>query len=236
MPARRYQRSSSPPPSRLSLTTLLRRISFYFIILLAFPGCGTKSQGPLAYITNERDGTITVIDISSDMVVSTIKVGARPRGIRLGPDHKTIWVALSYPTNESQGEDKIAIIDTDSEKVIGKYDAGTDPEQFVVNRDGTRLYIANEDAGTASVTDIKANHVIAAMPVGLEPEGVALSPDGRWVYITSESSSTVAVIDTQTNQVVKTFMVGARPREAVFSPDGSRAFVTAENGGTVSVV
>ena len=203
---------------------------------LCLTSCSKKPKGPLAYVTNERDGTISVIDLTNHRTVSTIKVGARPRGIQLGPDQKTIWVALSYPTNQSQGEDKIAVIDCATEQIVAKYDAGTDPEQFVVNHDGTRLYIANEDAGTASVTDVKANRVIAAMPVGLEPEGVALSPDGRWVYVTSESSSTVAVIDTATNQVIKTFLVGARPREAVFQHDGSRAYVTAENGDTVSVV
>src|SRR3989440_3883246 len=162
----------------------IRAITFVVFLanLLLFPtSCATKPKGPLAYVSNERDGTITVIDTATDRAVSTIKVGARPRGIQLGPDQKTICVALSYPTNQSSGEDKIAVIDCASEQVVAKYDAGTDPEQFVVNRDGTRLYIANEDAGTASVTDVKQNKVIASMPVGLEPEGVALSPDGRWV-------------------------------------------------------
>ena len=106
----------------------------------------------------------------------------------------------------------------------------------MLDKAAAKLYIANEDAGTASITDVKANRVIASFAVGLEPEGAAISPDGRWVYITSESSSTVSVIDTQTNQVVTTFLVGARPREAVLTPDSSRAHVTAENGNTVSVV
>jgi YVTN family beta-propeller protein len=114
--------------------------------------------------------------------------------------------------------------------------ASTDPENFAIDDRATRLYIANEDAGTASITDVKANRVVASMPVGLEPEGAAMSPDGRWVYITSEASSTVTVIDTQNGQVVKTFLVGARPREAAFSPDSSRAYVTAENGNVISVV
>ena len=209
---------------------------FLIVLLTLLSSCSRKPNGPLAYVTNERDGTLTVIDTATERVVSTIKVGARPRGIQLGPDRKTIWVALSYPTNQSQGEDKIAVIDIATGAITKKFDAGTDPEQFVVNKDGSRLYIANEDAGTASVTDTTANKVIAAMPVGLEPEGVALSPDGRWVYITSESSSTVAVLDTQTNQILKTFLVGARPREAVFTPDGTRAYVTAENGDNVCVI
>jgi YVTN family beta-propeller protein len=144
-------------------------------------------------------------------------------------------VAISYPTNEAHGEDTIAEIDING-NVIAKYDAGTDPENFAIDNRATRLYIANEDAGTASITDVKANRVIATMPVGLEPEGAAMSPDGRWVYITSEASSTVTVIDTQKGQVVKTFLVGARPREVAFSSDSARAYVTAENGNVISVV
>ena len=78
------------------------------------------------------------------------------RGIRLNPDRTRVWVAISYPTNESQGEDKIAELDLKG-NVIAKYEAGTDPENFVVNDHATRLYIANEDAGTASITTVKAN-------------------------------------------------------------------------------
>src|ERR1051325_2743536 len=203
--------------------------------LLFVAACSHKPSGPLAFVTNERDGTITVIDTHTDRVYSTIKVGGRLRGIRLSPDKQKIWVAISYPSNQSQGEDKIAELDRDGD-VLAKYEAGTDPENFAIDDHATRLYIANEDAGTASITDIKANRVIASMPVGLEPEGAAISPDGRWVYITSESSSSVSVIDTSTGQVVKQFLVGARPREAVFTSDSARAYISAENGNVVSVV
>ena len=208
-------------------------VKYSFLLLLA--ACSSKPSGPLAFVTNERDGTITVIETKTDRVYSTIKVGGRLRGIRLSPDKQRIWVAISYPTNQSTGEDKIAELDLNG-NVVAKYEAGTDPENFAIDDRATRLYIANEDAGTASITDIKANRVITSMAVGLEPEGAAISPDGRWVYITSESSSSVSVIDTGTGEVVKQFLVGARPREAVFTSDSARAYITAENGNVVSVV
>src|SRR5215211_3224474 len=226
--------AKDPPWSPAGVAPLRRCVSILlFIITLA--SCTSKPAGPLAFVTNERDGTITVIDTGTDHVRSTIKLGGRLRGIRLSPDRTRIWVAISFPSNQSQGEDKIAELDFDG-NIIAKYEAGTDPENFVVDDNATRLYIANEDAGTASITDIKANRVIASMPVGLEPEGAAISPDGRWVYITSEASSTVSVIDTQSGDVVKQFLVGARPREAAFTADSARAYVTAENGNVISVV
>src|SRR5207237_6399471 len=103
-----------------------------------------------------------------------------------------------------------------SYKAVAHYEAGTDPECFALGRDGTHLYVANEDAGTASITDLSTGSRETRW-VGLEPEGVAVSPDGRWVYVTSESSSSVSVIDTATGEVVKTFLVGARQREPAVS-------------------
>src|SRR2546423_2072211 len=206
------------------------------LIFALLSSCTREMRGPLAFVSTERDGTITIINTATNRVVSTIQVGARARGIHLSPDNSHLFVALSYPTNSRRGEDKIAEIDVASGSVIAKYDAGTDPENFIISADGARLYIANEDAGTASVTDMKTNHVVATMVVGFEPEGVALSPDGRWIYVTSETNSMVSVIDAQSNKVIKTFLVDARPREAAFSPDGAWAYVSAENGGTVSVV
>src|SRR5689334_21832416 len=76
--------------------------------LLFIASCTHKPAGPLAFVSNERDGTITVIDTSTDRVYSTIKVGGRLRGIRLSPNKQKVWVAISYPSNQSQGEDKIA--------------------------------------------------------------------------------------------------------------------------------
>src|SRR5215210_5613970 len=104
-------------------------------LLQILSACNKDRTGTLAYVSNERDGTITVINTVTDTVVSTIKVGARPRGIHMTPDNRMVGVALSMPSNQKQGEDKIAFIDTASESIAAEYDAGTDPEQFVLNKD-----------------------------------------------------------------------------------------------------
>jgi putative membrane protein len=217
-----------------------RRVGQTLVLLICVPmlfSCARTPSGPRAYVSNERDGTVTVIDTKTDRVVATINVGARPRGIRTSPDGKLVYVALSFSSQQTPGTiNKIAAIDHNTGKVVGQYDAGTDPEQFAVSNDGRRLFISNEDVGTASIVDTSSGKVISTVVVGIEPEGVTISPDGRWVYVTAETSNTVSVIDTQSNEVVATFMVGARPRDSAFSPDGTRAYVTAELGRSVAVV
>ncbi len=190
---------------------------------------------PLAYVSNERSSTISVIDTATDRVVRTIPIGPRPRGMDV--QGKRLFVALSDDQPQATGDkDAIGLVDALSGRLLRKFHAGTDPERLVVSRDGRLLIAANEDAGTASITEVETNKVLATLVVGIEPEGVALSPDGRWVYVTAETSNTVSVIDLSARKVVSNFLVDPRPRDVAFAPDGRRAYVTAEIGGSVSVV
>ena len=221
----------------------LRARSFFLIFAfcllpLAFLGACASRRGPLAYVTNERDGTVTVIDTAGDRVVETWRIGGRLRGVRLSADGRTVYVASSTPSGKSYDarENHVAAIDAGTGEVSQKYEVGTDPEQLAVLPDGSRLYASNEDAGTATVVDIKTGKALATLVVGIEPEGVTASHDGRWVYVTAETSNTVSVIDTRTDAVASTFIVDSRPRDAAFSPDGARAYVTTEIGRTLVVV
>src|SRR5256714_14282399 len=84
------------------------RAVFYFLsfafCLFTFAflvGCAARPRGPLAYVTNERDGTITVIDTATDRVVSTFNVGGRLRGVRVGSDGARVYVAASTPSGKN---------------------------------------------------------------------------------------------------------------------------------------
>jgi PQQ-dependent catabolism-associated beta-propeller protein len=194
-------------------------------------------EGRYLVISNEGSGDVSVVDAASGAVVSRIRVGSRPRGIRTSGDGRFVYVALSddAPTLETE-EDGIAVIDLRRGEVVRRYSAGTDPEVFDLSLDERHLYASNEDAGTATVTDLATGEIIATLLVGIEPEGVATSPDGRWVYVTAETSNTVSVIDTRTNTVAASFLVEVRPRAAAFSPVRPVAYVTNEISATVSVV
>ncbi|HEX8500375.1 MAG TPA: beta-propeller fold lactonase family protein [Pyrinomonadaceae bacterium] len=207
-------------------------------LLVAAPSCREGPRGPFAYVTNERDGTVAVIETAGDRVVETWRIGGRLRGVRVSGDGRTVYVASSTPPGKGYdaAENHVAAVDAATGKVVRTYEVGTDPEQLAVLPDGSRLYASNEDAGTASVVELKTGRTLGTLVVGIEPEGVRASPDGRWVYVTAETSNTVTVIDTRTDAVAATFMVDARPREAAFSPDGARAYVTTEIGRTLVVV
>jgi YVTN family beta-propeller protein len=206
-------------------------------------------QGPYGvYVTNEVSGDLSVIDPATHRLIATLPLGKRPRGIRVAPDRAELYIALSGSpisrpgTDESKlpppdrAADGIGVVKVTALTLATILRGPQDPEQTSVGRDGTRLYIANEDKGTASVLDIASGKTVAEFEVGGEPEGVTTSPDGRFVYVTSEEDNQVSVIDTTANRVVKQIAVGPRPRDSAFLPDSSRAYVTSENGASISVV
>jgi YVTN family beta-propeller protein len=215
-------------------------------------GCAVKVETPApaarVYVTNEASGELSVIDVATHTVIATVPLGKRPRGIQASRDGKLLYVALSGSpfappgTDESKlpppdrTADGVAVIDAVSHKVLKMLDVGPDPEQAAVSADGTRLFVANEDAAMASVFDLNTGKVIHTVKVGEEPEGVTLRPDGKMVYVTSEDEGTVYAIDTTTYAVAGKIAVGHRPRSIAFLADGSKGYVTLENDGAVAVV
>jgi YVTN family beta-propeller protein len=84
--------------------------------------------------------------------------------------------ALSDIVANVQGEsDGIAVIDIPTRRVVAQFDSASDPEQFAVSPDGRRLLMSNEDADTASITQVSSGRVVATLAGGIEPEGVAIS-------------------------------------------------------------
>src|SRR6267154_211304 len=123
-------------------------------------------RGPRVYVSNEDSNNISVIDSITDEITGTIFVGKRPRGIRLSPDGKTLFVALSGSPKEPPGThdagrlpadraaDGVALVDVATEKLLRTIPSGQDPECFDLTPDGKVLYVSNEEAGQATVVEI----------------------------------------------------------------------------------
>ena len=216
---------------------------------MALAACGhhDSSRAPRIYVSNEIDGTVSVIDTQKREVVSTVQVGKRPRGLHVSRDGKYLYVALSGSPRGGPGVDEsklppadrsadgIGVVDLATLKVVKTISSGPDPESFDLVGDDT-LVVSNEDAGEASIVSVHDGTVRARVAVGSEPEGVATSPDGKLVLVTSEGEARVSVLDPTGPRVVAAIPTGTRPRGIAFSRDGATAFVTAENDGTVTVV
>jgi YVTN family beta-propeller protein len=195
----------------------------------ASPGdAGAEEPGEYVYVTKEDSRNITVIDARDASVVTTIEVGNAPARGKVSPDGRSVYVALSGspkrpPARFSDAEcekqkpdpakDGVAVVDVVSRRLVRTLPAGSDPEAFDVSPDGSRLFVSNENAGSASIIDLAKGTVILSAKTGTEPEGVRFAPDGRIFWVTAETDRNVTGIDTQSGAVVGVIEVALRPSD-----------------------
>ena len=106
------------------------------------------------WVTNEKDNTVSVIDIGTMEVTRTIPTGERPRGITFSHDYSVVYICTS-------DSDAVQVMDPVSGEILHDLPSGEDPEQFVLHPDDRRLYIANEDDAITTVVNTQTRKVVA---------------------------------------------------------------------------
>ncbi len=206
------------------------------------------AKGPRIYVSDEVSGELTVIDATTMKQLEQIKIGTRPRGIHASPDGKTIYIALSGTPIGGPGVDEstlppsdhtkdgIGVFDVAQNKLVKIIPGGSDPENFDLSADGSKIYVSNEDEQAVSILDTATGKLEATMKMGAQPEGVKVSHSGKFVYVTSEEDGTIAVMDPVAKKITATFKVGHRPRNVAFTSDDKFAWINAENDASVTLI
>src|SRR3954468_10472280 len=144
--------------------SVLERTMFRLLLSLPLSALATEpARAFMAYVSNEKSNTVSVIDTNKWEVVRTIKVGQRPRGIAFTRDQKYVLVAVG-------DDDTIQMIDTKTNEIVDTLPSGPDPELFVQDHDGKILFVANENDNTVTIIDIEKRARLGEVAVGVEPE------------------------------------------------------------------
>jgi len=72
--------------------------------VLAVPA--RAADGPRIYVSNEDSGEITLVDPGTGQFLKRIGLGKRPRGIKLAPGGKLLYVARSGSPNSGPDVDE----------------------------------------------------------------------------------------------------------------------------------
>jgi YVTN family beta-propeller protein len=127
------------------------------------------NNGEIAYVTNKGDGTLSVIDVPSGLVKDTLIVGQGAHALRVSPDGKRVYIALSK-------ENAVAIVDPTHLKVLKKIPVGKLPEQIDLSRDGKWLFASNNAEASMSIINIERRKVTKTVSVGEGAYGVQAVP------------------------------------------------------------
>jgi YVTN family beta-propeller protein len=195
-------------------------------------GIAITPDGRYAYVANQLDSTISVIDTNAGTVSTTISLpsGTTLANIAIAPDGKH-----AYAT--APGPGAVIVVDTATNAAVGApIVVGGAALGLAVSPDGSQVYVANNDnLGSVSVIDTATNTVVTTFSGLSYPFAVTFSPDGKLAYVTGGGSAFLAIIDTASQTVVNTLTTVGGTSIAV-TADGRQAYVSSENGNTVTVV
>jgi YVTN family beta-propeller protein len=107
--------------------------------------------------------------------------------------------------------------------------------------DNTRVVVANRDANTVSVIQVRSGsadvHIkLAEIPVGIEPHCVAITPDNLRAFVTNAVDGTVSAVSLVSFRLLATIPVGTEPRGCALTPSGGTLYVANHTSGSVSII
>lgn len=199
----------------------------FLLVVFSPSGWAVAQCESLAYIPNQTDNNISVIDTASRSVIATIPAASSPQSLAVAPNGKTVYVFNNI------GD--IFVIDTLTNSIVDTIST-TRVRGGAVLSDSSELYVSNINVDTVSVIDTSTNTITDTIPTGDAPNLVAAHPDGSTVYVTIQNTAGVTVIDTATKSVTTTIPVGSIPLGITVTPDGSEVWAANFVGDTISVI
>ena len=152
-------------------------------------------DGKRLLVANADNGSVTVVDATTNKALREIAVGDKPEGVA--------WIGngpLAAVT--VYRDDTVAFVDTDKGTVVEKLRVPDEPYGIVITRDGSRAYVTHEYPGTVSEIDVREHKVLREMKAGAMVRGLALSADEKRLYVTEFYTGVLHALDRDKGVVV----------------------------------
>jgi YVTN family beta-propeller protein len=181
------------------------------------------------YVTNSDGNDVTIIDLATKKVLSSIEVGPHPHGIAVPAAQDVVYVTI-----EGKDPGELVAIDPVTDKIIWRMDVGREPNQLAVTPDGKFAYVPTNDNGNWDVVDLQKKQVIKRIPVGGRPHNTVCSPDGKHMYLAPMGSpKKVTIVEVATHEPVGVIAFSDVVRPIALSKDEKRFY--AEVDGLVGM-
>ena len=185
-------------------------------------------DGSKAYVANDDDGTISVINTITNQVTATIPVGTYALYVTISPDGSKLYVT-DYMNNVFYAVDATTYAILATLKI---------PEAFglAVSPDGSKIYAGSYNTYDVYVIDAKIFSVITTINVERYPQSLVISPDGKWMYTANSQADDVSIVNLLTNTVVASIPVRINPQTISLTSDGTMLYVPNAGSNAVSAI
>lgn len=175
------------------------------------------------YVTNSAGDDVTIIDIASNKVLKTIRVGPHPHGIAVPAAQNFILVTI-----EGTKPGELLWLDPRTDTITHRMEVGPEPNQLAVTPDGKIAYVPCSD-GYWDVVDLGERKVVKRIFTGGRPHNTLCSADGKHMYLAPMGApKRVTITDTATHEIVGEIPFSDSVRPIAVTADEKRFFANVD--------
>jgi len=214
--------------------------AFIIIFLVSFLVSASLSERDLlqpvntstVYVSKILDGTVAVIDASTDELITLLRTGSNPAEVAVVDALDRVYVA-------DLTDGTVTVIDTTDHSIEETIAVGHPVAAVGVDQSLQRVYALDFSNGTPGTNlheiDANTNIETADVTIGSRLQNIAMDPDESRAYATDFVDG-VIVIDTSSLTVVTYLPVSNLPHGVAVHPDLNRLYVTQLDSDTVTVI
>jgi DNA-binding beta-propeller fold protein YncE len=191
-------------------------------------GIAIASDLGRGFISNGRDGSVTVFDLKTLKTLSQVKVGTNPDAIIYDPATHRVFAF-------NRGSSDVSAIEAADLTVASPVALGGHPEFAAADGKGM-IYVNLDDKSEVVALDSRKLIVKARWPVapGEDPSGLAIDRQHKRLFIVCANKKMI-VMNAENGSVLADLAIGGGTDAAAFDPETKLAF--SSNGeGTLSIV
>lgn len=175
------------------------------------------------FISNGREGTVTVFDLKSLQPITKVKAGENPDAILYDPFSKRVF-AFNGRSHD------VTVIDASNNHLAGTIKLEGKPEVAVSDFKG-EIFLNLEDKSQMIVIDPNKLSVITSWPMAPceGPSGLAIDRQHRRLFAGCDNKM-MAVINADTGKVIATPAIGEGVDANAFDPETGYAFASCGEG------
>lgn len=175
------------------------------------------------FISNGREGTVSIFEIQSLKLISKLKAGENPDAILYDPASKRVFAF------NGRSHDATAI-DAASGTVAGTIKLEGKPE-FAASQGDGMIYVNIEDKSQIDAIDTRKLTVTASWPLAPceEPSGLAIDRKRHRLFVGCDNKM-MAVVDSKSGKVIATPAIGDGVDANAFDPGTDLAFASCGEG------
>lgn len=210
------------------------RLVIVFPALLSAMGLCSAAGADTLVVANKAEASVSLIDLASGQVVTTLPAGDGPHEVGISPDGRYAMVT-NYGHRDAPGR-SLTLIDIPAAEVVRNIDLGDYERPHGVEwLDGARVAVTAEDDKALIVVDVETGKVV--QKIGTDQEishMVALDRDGQRAYLTNIGSGSLTVLDLERGERERNIPTGEGAEGVAVS--GAQIWVTNRGADTLTVL